>query len=147
MSVYLIFMIKLKLNTILPLWETHWHNRLSSCPCALLPSGGGNTRTTSHCSKDTVACACLQSMVVSWILMAHGSDVKCFFLCCSPKLLLYERNWLNRWKTSTLHEGEGAITNVQWRANLIAWANNVVRTAVKASESDLFFVASYSVSS
>uniref|UniRef100_A0A7N8Y8R9 Vacuolar protein sorting-associated protein 41 homolog n=1 Tax=Mastacembelus armatus TaxID=205130 RepID=A0A7N8Y8R9_9TELE len=40
-------------------------------------------------------------------------------------LLLYERNWLNRWKTSVLHEGEGTITNIQWRANLIAWANNV----------------------
>uniref|UniRef100_A0A4W5R5Z3 Vacuolar protein sorting-associated protein 41 homolog n=1 Tax=Hucho hucho TaxID=62062 RepID=A0A4W5R5Z3_9TELE len=47
------------------------------------------------------------------------------FLCCLPKLLLYEKNWLNRWKTSTLHEGEGTITNVQWRANLIAWANNM----------------------
>uniref|UniRef100_A0A673ZU27 Vacuolar protein sorting-associated protein 41 homolog n=1 Tax=Salmo trutta TaxID=8032 RepID=A0A673ZU27_SALTR len=48
-----------------------------------------------------------------------------FFLCYLPKLLLYEKNWLNRWKTSTLHEGEGTITNVQWRANLIAWANNM----------------------
>uniref|UniRef100_A0A8C1XJS9 Vacuolar protein sorting-associated protein 41 homolog n=1 Tax=Cyprinus carpio TaxID=7962 RepID=A0A8C1XJS9_CYPCA len=44
---------------------------------------------------------------------------------CPIKLLLYERNWLNRWKTSVLHEGEGNITNVKWRANLIAWANNV----------------------
>lgn len=48
------------------------------------------------------------------------------FLFPSSKLLLYEKNWLNRWKTSVLHEGEGSITNVQWRANLIAWANNVV---------------------
>uniref|UniRef100_A0A673C4M9 Vacuolar protein sorting-associated protein 41 homolog n=1 Tax=Sphaeramia orbicularis TaxID=375764 RepID=A0A673C4M9_9TELE len=47
-------------------------------------------------------------------------------LCCRyVSLLLYERNWLNRWKTSVLHEGEGIITNIQWRANLIAWANNV----------------------
>uniref|UniRef100_A0A668V8B8 Vacuolar protein sorting-associated protein 41 homolog n=1 Tax=Oreochromis aureus TaxID=47969 RepID=A0A668V8B8_OREAU len=43
----------------------------------------------------------------------------------SFSLLLYERNWLNRWKTSVLHEGEGTITNIKWRANLIAWANNV----------------------
>uniref|UniRef100_A0AAR2L1P8 Vacuolar protein sorting-associated protein 41 homolog n=1 Tax=Pygocentrus nattereri TaxID=42514 RepID=A0AAR2L1P8_PYGNA len=28
-------------------------------------------------------------------------------------------------RTSTLHEGEGTITNVKWRANLIAWANSV----------------------
>ncbi|TMS08967.1 Vacuolar protein sorting-associated protein 41-like protein [Larimichthys crocea] len=47
------------------------------------------------------------------------------FVTGGNKLLLYERNWLNRWKTSVLHEGEGSITNIQWRANLIAWANNV----------------------
>uniref|UniRef100_A0A674CTS8 Vacuolar protein sorting-associated protein 41 homolog n=1 Tax=Salmo trutta TaxID=8032 RepID=A0A674CTS8_SALTR len=41
------------------------------------------------------------------------------FVTGGNKLLLYERNWLNRWKTSTLHEGEGTITNIQWRANLI----------------------------
>uniref|UniRef100_A0A8C1XN56 Vacuolar protein sorting-associated protein 41 homolog n=1 Tax=Cyprinus carpio TaxID=7962 RepID=A0A8C1XN56_CYPCA len=44
---------------------------------------------------------------------------------CPIKLMLTNRNWLNRWKTSVLHEGEGNITNVKWRANLIAWANNV----------------------
>uniref|UniRef100_A0A3Q2X831 VPS41 subunit of HOPS complex n=1 Tax=Hippocampus comes TaxID=109280 RepID=A0A3Q2X831_HIPCM len=49
------------------------------------------------------------------------------FVTGGNKLLLYERNWMNRWKTSLLHEGEGTITNVQWRTNLIAWANNVVR--------------------
>uniref|UniRef100_A0A4W4EUA8 Vacuolar protein sorting-associated protein 41 homolog n=1 Tax=Electrophorus electricus TaxID=8005 RepID=A0A4W4EUA8_ELEEL len=47
------------------------------------------------------------------------------FVTGGNKLLLYERNWLNRWKMSTLHEGEGTITNIKWRANLIAWANNV----------------------
>uniref|UniRef100_A0A7N6AL36 Vacuolar protein sorting-associated protein 41 homolog n=1 Tax=Anabas testudineus TaxID=64144 RepID=A0A7N6AL36_ANATE len=47
------------------------------------------------------------------------------FVTGGNKLLLYERNWLNRWKTCVLHEGEGTITNIQWRANLIAWANNV----------------------
>lgn len=51
---------------------------------------------------------------------------QCFPVVSSSKLLLYERNWLNRWKTSVLHEGEGSITNIQWRVNLIAWANNVV---------------------
>ncbi|KAG7267052.1 hypothetical protein CRUP_026295 [Coryphaenoides rupestris] len=50
------------------------------------------------------------------------------FVTGGSKLLLYERNWLNRWKMSVLHEGEGTISNVQWRANLIAWANNVLVT-------------------
>uniref|UniRef100_H3AZP1 Vacuolar protein sorting-associated protein 41 homolog n=2 Tax=Latimeria chalumnae TaxID=7897 RepID=H3AZP1_LATCH len=47
------------------------------------------------------------------------------FVTGGKKLLLYERTWLNRWTTIPLHEGEGMITNVKWRANLIAWANNV----------------------
>uniref|UniRef100_A0A8C9T5J4 Vacuolar protein sorting-associated protein 41 homolog n=1 Tax=Scleropages formosus TaxID=113540 RepID=A0A8C9T5J4_SCLFO len=47
------------------------------------------------------------------------------FVTGGNKLLLYERNWLNRWKMVTLHEGEGTITKVKWRANLIAWSNAV----------------------
>uniref|UniRef100_A0A3Q3AWS8 Vacuolar protein sorting-associated protein 41 homolog n=1 Tax=Kryptolebias marmoratus TaxID=37003 RepID=A0A3Q3AWS8_KRYMA len=47
------------------------------------------------------------------------------FVTGGNKLLLYEKNWLNRWKTLVVHEGEGTITNVQWRANLIAWANKL----------------------
>uniref|UniRef100_A0A3P9KGQ5 Vacuolar protein sorting-associated protein 41 homolog n=1 Tax=Oryzias latipes TaxID=8090 RepID=A0A3P9KGQ5_ORYLA len=44
---------------------------------------------------------------------------------CPVKICAKKLNWLNRWKTVVLHEGEGTITNIQWRANLIAWANNV----------------------
>ncbi|XP_048451776.1 vacuolar protein sorting-associated protein 41 homolog isoform X3 [Rhincodon typus] len=47
------------------------------------------------------------------------------FITGANKLLLYERNWLNRWKTTTLHEGEGTITNIKWRGNLVAWSNSV----------------------
>lgn len=47
------------------------------------------------------------------------------FVTGGNKLLLYDRTWLNRWKTSVLHEGEGSITNVKWRGNLIAWANTM----------------------
>ncbi|XP_028659814.1 vacuolar protein sorting-associated protein 41 homolog [Erpetoichthys calabaricus] len=47
------------------------------------------------------------------------------FVTGRNKLQLYERNWLNRWKTITLHEGEGIITNVKWRGSLVAWANSL----------------------
>uniref|UniRef100_A0A8C5PZ75 Vacuolar protein sorting-associated protein 41 homolog n=1 Tax=Leptobrachium leishanense TaxID=445787 RepID=A0A8C5PZ75_9ANUR len=47
------------------------------------------------------------------------------FVTGGNKLLLYERTWLNRWKTTVMHEGEGNITNIKWRGNLIAWANNM----------------------
>ncbi|XP_072427274.1 vacuolar protein sorting-associated protein 41 homolog [Chiloscyllium punctatum] len=47
------------------------------------------------------------------------------FITGANKLLLYERNWLNRWKTTILHEGEGTISNIKWRGNLVAWSNSV----------------------
>uniref|UniRef100_A0A8D2KVP4 Vacuolar protein sorting-associated protein 41 homolog n=1 Tax=Varanus komodoensis TaxID=61221 RepID=A0A8D2KVP4_VARKO len=47
------------------------------------------------------------------------------FVTGGKKLLLYERTWMNRWKPSVLHEGEGNIRNVKWRGNLIAWANSM----------------------
>ncbi|XP_072268322.1 vacuolar protein sorting-associated protein 41 homolog isoform X2 [Pyxicephalus adspersus] len=47
------------------------------------------------------------------------------FVTGGNKLILYERTWLNRWKTVILHEGEGNITNIKWRGNFIAWANNM----------------------
>ncbi|KAM3928991.1 vacuolar protein sorting-associated protein 41 homolog [Leptodactylus fuscus] len=46
------------------------------------------------------------------------------FVTGGKRLILYERTWLNRWKTTILHEGEGTITNLKWKGNLIAWAND-----------------------
>ncbi|XP_051024063.1 vacuolar protein sorting-associated protein 41 homolog isoform X2 [Acomys russatus] len=47
------------------------------------------------------------------------------FVTGGKKLLLFERTWMNRWKSSVLHEGEGNIRSVKWRGHLIAWANNM----------------------
>ncbi|XP_012888456.1 PREDICTED: vacuolar protein sorting-associated protein 41 homolog [Dipodomys ordii] len=49
------------------------------------------------------------------------------FVTGGKKLLLFERSWMNRWKSSVLHEGEGNIRSVKWRGHLIAWANNMVQ--------------------
>uniref|UniRef100_A0A2K6C4V1 Vacuolar protein sorting-associated protein 41 homolog n=1 Tax=Macaca nemestrina TaxID=9545 RepID=A0A2K6C4V1_MACNE len=47
------------------------------------------------------------------------------FVTGGKKLLLFERSWMNRWKSVVLHEGEGNIRSVKWRGHLIAWANNM----------------------
>uniref|UniRef100_A0A2I3GQ95 Vacuolar protein sorting-associated protein 41 homolog n=1 Tax=Nomascus leucogenys TaxID=61853 RepID=A0A2I3GQ95_NOMLE len=47
------------------------------------------------------------------------------FVTGGKKLLLFERSWMNRWKSAVLHEGEGNIRSVKWRGHLIAWANNM----------------------
>ncbi|XP_055446743.1 vacuolar protein sorting-associated protein 41 homolog isoform X5 [Bubalus kerabau] len=47
------------------------------------------------------------------------------FVTGGKKLLLFERSWMSRWKSSVLHEGEGNIRSVKWRGHLIAWANNM----------------------
>ncbi|XP_039266626.2 vacuolar protein sorting-associated protein 41 homolog isoform X1 [Styela clava] len=39
-------------------------------------------------------------------------------------LILYEKGWLGRSKTTTLHTGEGLVRNIKWKGHLIAWAND-----------------------
>lgn len=56
----------------------------------------------------------------SWFLKFCFHDIY-------PQLLLFERSWMSRWKSSVLHEGEGNIRSVKWRGHLIAWANNMVQ--------------------
>ncbi|XP_077978241.1 vacuolar protein sorting-associated protein 41 homolog [Glandiceps talaboti] len=41
------------------------------------------------------------------------------------KLVLSERGWLNRLKTTILHQGEGQIRTIKWRSHFIAWANDL----------------------
>lgn len=62
-------------------------------------------------------------------LLCDSGDLKACVLLC-PQLLLFERTWMNRWKSSVLHEGEGNIRSVKWRGHLIAWANNMVKALV-----------------
>ena len=38
---------------------------------------------------------------------------------------MYEKGWLGH-KETVLHSGEGPIWAIEWRGNLIAWANDKV---------------------
>lgn len=80
-------------------------------------------RSSAMCYSSTAPCrpGCKTAP-----LLSRCAVLNIFDIFPPLQLLLYERNWLNRWKMTVLHEGEGSITNIKWRANLIAWANNVV---------------------
>lgn len=43
-------------------------------------------------------------------------------------LTIHEKGWLGN-KETKIHEGEGPIWAVAWRGNLIAWANDMVRSS------------------
>jgi hypothetical protein len=49
------------------------------------------------------------------------------FVCggLAGTLVMYEKGWLGH-KETVLHSGEGPIWAIQWRGNLIAWANDKV---------------------
>ncbi len=47
----------------------------------------------------------------------------------SGNLVLHEKGWLGN-KETTLHSGEGPIWAVEWRHNLIAWANDAVSSII-----------------
>ncbi|XP_065557779.1 vacuolar protein sorting-associated protein 41 homolog isoform X2 [Artemia franciscana] len=41
------------------------------------------------------------------------------------RLTLHEKNFFSRYRSSTLHEGEGIVNNIQWRGRFLAWATAV----------------------
>lgn len=49
------------------------------------------------------------------------------FVCggMAGTLILHEKGWLGH-KEQVLHSGEGPIYSIEWRENLIAWANDLV---------------------
>lgn len=53
------------------------------------------------------------------------------FVCggMAGNLVLHEKGWLGH-KEQVLHSGEGPIYAIQWRGNLIAWANDLVSDRV-----------------
>jgi hypothetical protein len=49
------------------------------------------------------------------------------FVTGDDKLILNERGFLRSHKTRVLHQGEGAIRQIKWKGELVAWANDFVR--------------------
>lgn len=49
------------------------------------------------------------------------------FVCggMAGNLIMQEKGWLG-YKEQIIHSGEGPIWAIQWRGNLIAWANDMV---------------------
>lgn len=52
----------------------------------------------------------------------HNSNRQ--FVTGGDKLVLHEKGFLGRSKSTILHQGEGTIRNIQWCGDLIAWAND-----------------------
>ncbi len=41
------------------------------------------------------------------------------------QVLLYEKTFLARYKSTILQQGKGQIRNIRWRAQFIAWASDL----------------------
>ena len=52
------------------------------------------------------------------------------FVCggMAGNLIMQEKGWLG-YKEQIIHSGEGPIWAIEWRGELIAWANDLVRNA------------------
>lgn len=47
------------------------------------------------------------------------------FITGSDRLVLHEKGFLGRSKSTILHNGEGPIRSIKWRGALVAWANDL----------------------
>lgn len=45
------------------------------------------------------------------------------FVTGDDRLILHEKVFLSRLKSTTLFEGEGIVTNIKWRGRFLAWAS------------------------
>lgn len=45
------------------------------------------------------------------------------FVTGDDRLILHEKVFLSRLKSTTLFEGEGLITNIKWKSRFLAWAS------------------------
>ena len=54
-------------------------------------------------------------------------------------LVMHEKGWLGH-KEVVLHAGEGPVYAIQWRGNLIAWANDLVRSRTPAGDGPVLTV-------
>ena len=46
------------------------------------------------------------------------------FVTGDDRLILHEKVFLSRLKSTTLFEGEGSITNIKWRGRFLTWASS-----------------------
>ena len=46
------------------------------------------------------------------------------FVTGDDRLILHEKVFLSRLKSTTLFEGEGPVTNIKWRGRFLAWASS-----------------------
>lgn len=46
------------------------------------------------------------------------------FIVGDYKVILYEKTFLSRYKTTVLFDGDGQVRNIRWKENLVAWATD-----------------------
>ncbi|KAK8760837.1 hypothetical protein V5799_027899 [Amblyomma americanum] len=49
------------------------------------------------------------------------------FMTGIDKVVLHEKGFLSRYRTTILHQGEGLVRNIAWKGRFAAWATDLVR--------------------
>uniref|UniRef100_A0A224Z3G9 Vacuolar protein-sorting protein n=1 Tax=Rhipicephalus zambeziensis TaxID=60191 RepID=A0A224Z3G9_9ACAR len=57
------------------------------------------------------------------------------FVTGIDKVVLYEKGFLSRYRTTILHQGEGPVRNISWKGRFAAWATDLVRHCTSATPS------------
>ena len=64
----------------------------------------------------------VQSVALDPLYHKSGSGRR--FITGDDRLILHEKVFLSRLKSTTLFEGEGPVTHIKWRGKFLAWASS-----------------------
>ena len=64
----------------------------------------------------------IKSIALDPLYYKSGSGRR--FVTGDERLILHEKGFLSRLKSTTLFEGEGYIVNIKWRGRFLAWASS-----------------------
>jgi len=53
------------------------------------------------------------------------THVSLFFFVGDERLVLHEKTFLSRLKSTVLYEAEGGVQNIKWNAQFVAWASDI----------------------
>lgn len=53
------------------------------------------------------------------------THISLFFSVGDERLVLHEKTFLSRLKSTILYEAEGGVQNIKWNAQFVAWASDI----------------------
>lgn len=81
-------------------------------------TGTGHVAVYTSCNRT-----CMRNAY--WKSHEMKIHISLFFSVGDERLVLHEKTFLSRLKSTVLYEAEGGVQNIKWNAQFVAWASDI----------------------